>query len=281
MRTRFAPSPTGYLHLGHAYAAAQAFGAAKDAGGICLLRIEDIDHTRCKQKYTDAIFEDLHWLGFTWPDSNTNHVRRQSQHRADYDKAIQDLAERGLIYRCFLTRKELKNQTQISPAQQNARMAKGLAKGLTKEGEAHAWRLSIARAKAELGPKFAALSYSEDGVQTPAHADGLGDAVIARKDIGLSYHLCVTHDDAAQGITDIVRGTDLRDSTGFHVLLQALMGWPTPRYRHHRLLLREDGQKLAKRNSDTAIRDLRAQGLSPQEVLAMARTLLPMAKDLS
>ncbi len=269
MRTRFAPSPTGYLHLGHAYAASQAFGAARDAAkdedGTCLLRIEDIDHTRCQQKYTGAIFEDLHWLGFTWPDSRSEPVRRQSEHRAEYEKVIESLAERELIYRCFLTRAELKNQVQISPNEQKARIARGLAKG-----ETYAWRLSISRAKDELGPRFAALSYSEDGVQTLANADSLGDAVIARKDIGLSYHLCVTHDDAAQGITDIVRGTDLRDSTGFHVLLQALMGWPTPRYRHHRLLLREDGQKLAKRNSDTAIRDLRAQGLSPQEVLAMA-----------
>ncbi len=272
MRTRFAPSPTGYLHLGHAYAAAQVFNAAKDAhgkngDGTCLLRIEDIDHTRCKPEYTDAIFEDLHWLGFTWPDSHadpSNAVRRQSEHRAEYDKVIHNLAERGLTYRCFLTRTELKTQVQLSPIEQNARLARG---------EPYAWRLSIVRAKDELGPKFAALSYSENGVQTPANADSLGDAIIARKDIGLSYHLCVTHDDAAQGITDIVRGTDLSDSTGFHVLLQALMGWPTPRYRHHKLLLREDGQKLAKRNSDAAIRDLRAQGFSPQEVLAMAKDI--------
>lgn len=274
MRTRFAPSPTGYLHLGHAFAAKQAFGAAKENSGVCLLRIEDIDHTRCKPEYTEAIYDDLRWLGFEWPEA----VRVQSRCRADYEKTLEALKSKGLLYPCFLTRREINAQTggdrqtggtlylgpktPLSDDEVHSRMARG---------ETPAWRLSVARCRDFLGEGFNDLTYEESGeTYQPAP---FGDEVLARKDIGLSYHLCCVHDDAAQGITHIVRGADIAPLTPFHVLLQKLMGWPVPRYHHHKLLRRADGDKLAKRNADTAVRQFRAAGHSPQEVLAMASAL--------
>lgn len=268
MLTRFAPSPTGYLHLGHALAAYEAFSFANKQGGECLLRIEDIDHTRCKPEYTQAIYDDLEWLGFNWPKP----ARVQSQHISGYQKALETLKMRELLYPCFLTRSEIKSKapggiyrgpkTRLSQCELEDRLA---------QGETPAWRLSLARCHDVLGAEFASLDFKETGEHlAPAP---FGDEVLARKDIGLSYHLCAVHDDAMQKITHIVRGVDIAPHTRFHVLLQKLMGYPTPAYHHHKLLLNKDGEKLAKRNADTSIRELRASGLSPQEILDLARGL--------
>ncbi len=242
--TRFAPSPTGYLHLGHAYAAECAFNFAKDRGGRCLLRIEDIDHTRCKPEYTRAIYEDLDWLGFDWPIP----ARVQSQHRAEYAKVIEALNEKGLLYRCFRTRKQLPEGTYRGKPDPNE-AAKLNA------GEKFAWRLSIAKVEAYLGESDLPFS----------------DEVLARKDIGTSYHVACCHDDALQGVTHVVRGKDIEPLTDFQNLLQRLMGWPTPKYHHHELRLNDDGDKLSKRNHDTSIRSLREEGYTAEEVLDMAR----------
>lgn len=268
MRTRFAPSPTGYLHLGHALAASEAFGFAKTSGGECLLRIEDIDHTRCKPEYEQAIYNDLEWLGFKW----TEPVRVQSEHITDYQKVLEKLKIRGLLYPCFLTRSEIKSRApdgiyrEPEPHFRRSDLDDKIAQGLTP-----AWRLSLLRCRDILGAEFSRLDYKETG-QSVASAP-FGDEILARKDIGLSYHLCAVHDDAQQNITHIVRGGDIAPHTRFHVLLQKLIGYPTPSYHHHRLLRGNDGEKLAKRNADTSIRELRASGLSAQEVLDLARGL--------
>lgn len=260
-RTRFAPSPTGLLHLGHVYAAIQAFDAAKDAKGSCLLRIEDIDHTRCKPAYSDRIYEDLRWLGFNWPEP----VRIQSRHSSDYEKVITSLHKRNLVYRCFKTRADL---------------PKGLYRGqaLPPEPEAQkltsntpfAWRLDIERCKTVISSP---LKYEETGLNAGCKTvkiDTIGDEVLARKDIGTSYHVACCHDDALQNITHIVRGEDIADLTPLHRLLQELMGWPTPIYHHHALLKNDNGKKLSKRNGDTSIRALREQGFTAEQVLDMA-----------
>ncbi len=242
--TRFAPSPTGYLHLGHAYAAEQAFSYAQERGGTCVLRIEDIDHTRCKPEYTKAIYEDLDWLGFDWPLP----ARVQSQHLMDYQKVIDQLNDMGLLYRCFKTRKELPDGVyRGTPDPDEARRVS--------DHEAFAWRLSIAEVEAHLGETDLPFT----------------DEILARKDIGTSYHVACCHDDALQSITHVVRGMDIAPLTGFQNLLQRLMGWPQPEYFHHELLTNAQGEKLAKRNHDTTIRSLRDQGFTPAQVLDMAR----------
>ena len=256
MKTRFAPSPTGYLHLGHALAAKQAFEYAQAHEGECWLRIEDIDHTRCKPEFTEAIFEDLAWLGFDW----SRPARIQSEHMADDKNAVAQLNERGLVYRCFKTR------TQLSDAPP-APLPPDEEKTLLQAGKAYAWRLSIRAAQTALGDR--PLSYEDTGTVKTVTLSTLDDIVLARKDIGTSYHIAVTHDDAMQGMTHIVRGADFIDQTPYHVLLQNLMGWPVPIYHHHALLRRADGEKLSKRNQDTAIRSLREKGLTAAQVLAM------------
>lgn len=251
--TRFAPSPTGYLHLGHAYAAQQAF-----TFGDCLLRIENIDHTRCKPDYTDGIFEDLSWLGFNWPQP----VRIQSQHREDYDKVIESLYDRGFAYRCFKTRAELPEG--LYRGKEDPMETKRLERG-----EAFAWRISMTRVTYALARKT--LTYEERGVNAglkTVNLSELGDEVLARKDIGTSYHVACCNDDALQGITDIVRGVDMAPLTPFQRVLQELMDWPVPTYYHHSLIRGHDGEKLSKRNKDTTIRSLRAQGLTPRQVLS-------------
>lgn len=265
MRTRFAPSPTGYLHVGHALAAWEAFAFAHDHMGECLLRIEDIDHTRCKPDYTDAIYEDLSWLGLNWPKP----VRVQSAHIHDHQKTLSWLAEMGLIYRCFKTRKELTlNKHGLYRGTTSPDEAERLAKG-----ESFAWRLSIEKAKIITARKR--LTFTETGLNPglkTVDLDELSDEIIARKDIGTSYYLACTHDDAAQNITHIVRGEDIAPLTGFQVLLQTLMGWPTPVYHHHRVVRNTKGEKLSKRNKDTTLRALREKGYTAAQVLAMAGT---------
>ena len=266
MITRFAPSPTGYLHLGHARAAYEAFEFAKNQGGTCLLRIEDIDHTRCKSSYTDAIIEDLAWLGFVWPSS----VRVQSEHKADYEAVLETLRRKGLIYACRKTRREIKAEMNTRNIQVYTRET---GDDITLHpSEVAAWRLSLKACRDYLGEAYTRLEYYElDERGRPevksVVPDLYGDVILARKDIGLSYHLAVTHDDAVQKISHVVRGDDFKEQTGLHVLIQKIMGWPHPIYKHHPLILREDGQKLAKRHRDPSIRAKRALGWSPEHVL--------------
>ena len=255
MLTRFAPSPTGLLHLGHAHAATQAFGF--DENIPCLLRIEDIDKTRCRPEYTTAIYEDLDWLGFDWPIP----VRVQSRHRGAYLNVIEELRARGFLYECFKTRREL-SASPATPLPEYELIPR------LHSGEAFALRLSIEACRYELLDKK--LTYTDTGIEKTVDIGALSDVVLARKDIGTSYHIAVTHDDMIQNITHVVRGADFIDQTPYHVLIQSLMGWPTPIYHHHALLLRDDGEKLSKRHSDTTIRSLRENSLTARQVLDMS-----------
>ena len=266
MITRFAPSPTGFLHLGHARAAYEAFQFAKQYEGTCLLRIEDIDFTRCKASYTEAIFEDLTWLGFIWPSP----VRVQSAHSAEYETVLEQLRRKGLIYACRKTRREIQAEMNARNVTVYTRAAKDDRP--PRSSEPAAWRLSLNACRDYLGGAYTRLEYQEFDEKgrletktvTP---DIYGDVILARKDIGLSYHLAVTHDDAVQNISHIVRGEDFKTQTGLHVLIQKIMGWPHPIYKHHTLILREDGQKLAKRNRDPSIRAKRAIGWNAEQVM--------------
>lgn len=269
--TRFAPSPTGYLHLGHAASAEAVWRAAEMARGKVLLRIEDIDQTRCKPEYEAAILEDLTWLGFEWPQP----VRRQSDHFADYQRTLDTLLARGLIYRCFKTRKEV--LADIGRASHDAPQAYlGEPLSPTQEaekllaGEAFAWRLSLTAAKDALGEDYNTLAFTELSDGTPksikAQPDLHGDVILARKDTPTSYHLAACHDDALQNVTHIVRGEDLAASTHIHVLLQALMGWPTPIYYHHALMTDEAGKRFAKRDKSMTLRAMREAGTNPGEI---------------
>jgi len=273
--TRFAPSPTGYLHLGHAYAALVAWRRAREAGGRFLLRLEDIDATRCRPAFAAAILEDLAWLGLDWDGP----VRVQSEHLAEYRAVLDALTARGLIYPCFCSRAEVAREAARSASAPHAPDGTprypGTCQGLSADerasqiaaGQPYALRLDMCRALATVGTP---LTFEEDDEGTIAcHPARFGDIVLARKDTPASYHLCVTHDDAVQGVTLVTRAIDLKPATDVHRLLQALMGWPAPRYAHHKLLTDTDGRRLAKRDKAAALRDLRAQGYSAAEVRAM------------
>ena len=271
--TRFAPSPTGYLHLGHAASALAVWSAAKAVGGAVLLRLEDIDQTRCRPEYEAAIVEDLRWLGLDWQGP----VRRQSEHFDDYGAVLEALRARGLIYRCFRTRKEVLEEIGRAPhSAPVAFTSEPLPEGVEAErlasGEAFAWRLSLARAREALGAGYETLGYTELGeageVFVKAAPERHGDVVLARKDTPTSYHLAVTHDDALQGVTHIVRGEDLRDSTDIHVLLQALMNWPQPIYTHHALMVDATGKRYAKRDKSMTLRAMREAGQSADDIRA-------------
>ncbi|BBE33179.1 tRNA glutamyl-Q(34) synthetase GluQRS [Sphingosinicella microcystinivorans] len=261
--TRFAPSPTGHLHLGHAFSALTAFRFAEAQGGRFLLRIEDIDTGRCRAEFTDGIFEDLAWLGLTWETP----VRRQSEHMADYAAALTRLQAMEVVYPCFCTRADIAAAVTAPHGAQP--LYPGTCRALDPEmracrmTEPHAWRLDIARAAALTGP----LSWHDAAhgniVATP---EAEGDVVLARKDAGTSYHLSVTVDDALQGITDVVRGEDLFSATHIHRLLQALLGLPTPHYHHHGLLRGPDGKRFAKRDRAETLAALRARGVSPDAI---------------
>ena len=274
--TRFAPSPTGRLHRGHAFSALSAWTAAQQAGGRFLLRIEDIDEGRCRPEFEAGIYEDLAWLGLDWESP----VRRQSERLADYRATLERLEGMGVLYRCFRTRKEVLDEIgraphgpgealrpgPLPPADEAARLA---------EGRPFAWRLSIDRARARLGPAFEALSFAEAGAgpagergEIAARPELCGDVVLARKDVGVAYHLAVVHDDALQGVTHIVRGQDLFEATHVQRLLQALLGLPAPAYRHHGLLLGPDGKRLAKRDRAETLESLRARGVTPEALRA-------------
>jgi glutamyl-Q tRNA(Asp) synthetase len=272
--TRFAPSPTGFLHLGHARAALVAWRAAREAGGRFLLRIEDIDPGRCRPAFAEAILEDLAWLGLDWDGP----VRVQSHHLAEYRAALDSLAARGLLYPCFCTRADIAREVAASASAPHGpdgplypgtcrRLDPGLRQARLEAGEPHALRLDMAAALATLS---APLSFAEHGTRRTCEPARFGDAVLARKDIPASYHLCVTHDDALQGVTLVTRGEDLLPATDLHRLLQAVMGWPEPAYAHHALLTDASGRRLAKRDRAATLRDLRAAGMSPDEVRAMA-----------
>lgn len=271
--TRFAPSPTGYLHRGHAFSALTAFDAARAANGRFILRIEDIDATRCRPQYDAALLEDLAWLGLGWETP----VRRQSEHMDDYARALRDLAERGLLYRCFRTRREIAEDIARAPhgameAFRGQPLAPDEERRRVEAGEPFAWRLSLDAAQRTLGG-FQTLTFEEAG-EGPAGETGAiqarpelgGDVVLARKDVGVAYHLAVVVDDALQGVTHVIRGQDLFEATHVQRLLQALLALPTPAYRHHRLLTGPDGRRYAKRDRAETLRELRSHGVTPTDL---------------
>ena len=277
---RFAPSPNGYLHLGHAYSALLNFDSARQAGGRFLLRIEDIDTTRCRPEFDAAIYQDLAWLGIAWETP----VRRQSDHLPAYRKALEKLAGLGLVYPAFESRAEIARLVADREAQapwprdpDGAALYPGTAKRLSPDerarlletGAPYALRLDMEAACARAG----ALTWIEHG-EGPGGETGIvaarpeawGDVILARKETPTSYHLSVVIDDALQGVTEIVRGQDLFWSTGVHRLLQQLLGLQTPSYRHHHLILDAAGRKLSKSTAATGLRELRGQGATPADI---------------
>lgn len=267
--TRFAPSPTGWLHLGHAYAA--VFAQEQSAGGRFLIRLEDIDGTRARPEYEEAIFEDLAWLGMEWEKP----VRRQSDHFEDYRAALAKLEGMGVLYPCFCTRREI--QEEIARAGNAPQGPDGpLYPGTCRNrdagereqrmaaGESYALRLDVAKAA---GFVEGDLEWADRGRGVFQAQPGVfGDVVLARKDTPASYHLAVVVDDALQGITLVTRGEDLLEATHLHRLLQALLGLPVPEWHHHRLITDESGKRLAKRDDARSLRSLRAAGWTPERV---------------
>lgn len=273
--TRFAPSPTGHLHLGHAHSALIAAGEAARAGGVFLLRIEDIDGTRCRPEYVDGIERDLAWLGLDWPRP----VRHQSRHMDDYRAALDRLAGQGLVYPCFCTRQQIAAEIAASgnaPHGPDGPVYPGTCRHLDPAvgaariaaGETHAFRLDVAAARARAGGDLT-WTDRDAGVQQ-AQPELFGDVVLARKETPTSYHLAVTVDDALQGVTLVTRGIDLFAATHVHRLLQALLDLPVPQYRHHRLLTDEHGRRYAKRDRSLTLASLRDAGHGPAEVRALA-----------
>jgi glutamyl-Q tRNA(Asp) synthetase len=303
--SRFAPSPTGRLHLGHAFSAFRAHDLARAAGGRFLLRIEDIDPGRTREDYVAGIEEDLRWLGLDWDGA----IVRQSQRLPLYAEALARLKSQGLVYPCFCTRAEIA-ASATAPQGDEGPVYPGTCRGLSLDErqrrmatEQHCWRLDMGaalaaitpsprlrgegRGEGESGAAMSVLPIPDSSSPNPlprggegflcwhditagrVHADPLpqGDVVLARKDAPTSYHLAVTVDDAAQGVTDVVRGTDLFAATHIHRLLQALLGLPTPRYHHHPLLADAEGRRLAKRHGSTSLADLRASGADPLRLI--------------
>ncbi|MGH6632442.1 tRNA glutamyl-Q(34) synthetase GluQRS [Sphingopyxis sp.] len=280
MLTRFAPSPTGELHLGHAYSAVLAHDAARNAGGRFLIRIDDIDGSRSREEYVGASLADLAWLGIDWDGDPV----RQSPRLGDYAAALDNLRARGLVYPCFCTRADIAASLS-APHGPSGAIYPGTCRGLPDAErerrmthEPHCWRLDIARAAAEAGE----LTWEEAG-QGLRTADPLahGDIVLARKDAPASYHLASTLDDAAMGVTHVIRGADLIASTDVHRLLQALLDLPTPRYRHHALVCGPDGKRLAKRDAAASLASLRAAGIDGRALAAdLAAGRLPAGYSL-
>lgn len=275
--TRFAPSPTGPLHLGHAFSALTAHALAQKAGGRFLLRIEDIDQGRARPHWEAQIHDDLHWLGLDWPLP----VMRQSERLPAYRDALDRLAARGLLYPCACSRADIR--AALSAPQEGAvahgpdgLIYPGTCRGrpMAAAGPGDSLRLDMARAVASLGtlPGFDETGPMHPGRHAVDAGDlvaGVGDVVLARRDMGSSYHLSVVVDDAAQGITTVVRGADIFEATRIHVLLQALLDLPRPAYHHHDLIRDEAGKRLAKRDDARAIRHYREAGLSPAQVRAL------------
>jgi glutamyl-Q tRNA(Asp) synthetase len=278
---RFAPSPNGPLHLGHALSALTSFDMAQRAGGRFLLRIEDIDVARCREEHVTGIIEDLSWLGLTWEEP----VLLQSQHFATYVEAAQMLEGLGLLYPCFASRSEIEAAARPDAVDPDgAPLYPGLHKRLPRaeietrmeNGERFALRLDMDRALALVRERlggapltFAEIDDNGRANTIEAHPERWGDAVILRKDVPASYHLAVVVDDARQGVTHVTRGQDLYAATDLHRLLQVLLGLPEPVYHHHRLLTDAEGRKLSKSAGDTAIAALRANGASPGDIRRM------------
>jgi glutamyl-Q tRNA(Asp) synthetase len=280
---RFAPSPNGHLHLGHALSALLNHDMARACGGRLLLRIEDIDPTRCRPEFETAIYEDLAWLGVAWEQP----VRRQSEHFDAYRAALQTLDRAGLLYPSFESRAEVARQVAAREAAggwprdpDGAPLYPGGGRTLGEQerrrrlqrGEAHALRLDMAAAQTRIGP----LSWTEAGAgpegetgAVRARPQAWGDVVLARKETPTSYHLAVTVDDALQGVTHVVRGQDLFWSTSVHRVLQTLLALPVPLYHHHRLITDAQGRKLSKSTRATALRELRARGATPGDIRRM------------
>ena len=278
--TRFAPSPTGFLHLGHAYAALLAWQAAQETAGKFVLRIEDIDLGRCRPGFEQAIVEDLTWLGLCWDEP----VRRQSQHFDDYAAAIAKLDEQGLVYPCFCTRKEI--EAEIARSAEAPQLTDfspepypGICKRLDHDerarrvaaGAPYALRLDCSKAMASIGSQ--PLAFEEKGAgpngetgRQIARPELIGDIVLARKDLPASYHIAVVTDDALQGITLVTRGHDLFAATHIQRLLQALLGLPFPEYAHHHLILDPQGRKFSKRDGAVTLRNLRLSGATPSDI---------------
>lgn len=272
--TRFAPSPTGYLHKGHAYSALVAHRAARDAGGRFVLRIEDTDFTRCRPEFEAAIYDDLTWLGIDWETP----VLRQSDHRADYEAAIARLGEMGVLYRCFRTRREQMALAGLAPHEGDPKDGQAFRgephppeeeAAFLAEGRPFAWRLSLKAAHERLGG-FEPLTWVEEGLSPgvkAARPETLGDMVVGRKDIGAGYVIASVIDDARQEISHVIRGADLAELTSVQRVLQALLDLPTPVYRHHALVLDETGKRLAKRDGSTSLKSLRDAGLTREALL--------------
>jgi glutamyl-Q tRNA(Asp) synthetase len=279
---RFAPSPNGHLHLGHAYSALFTFNRARKAGGRFLLRIEDIDTGRCRQEYVVQILDDLAWLGLSWEEP----VRRQSRHMDDYWAALARLDALGVLYPCFATRQEIRDAVAAIPGHpadpDGAPLYPGLSKALDRAeraarltaGVPHALRLDTARAlavAASLHP--GPVTIDERGCGPSGETGRLaiepaiwGDVIVARKDIGTSYHLSVVVDDAIQGVTHVTRGQDLFHATHVHRLLQVLIGLPEPAYEHHGLVRDDTGRRLSKSARDRSLLSLRAEGATPADI---------------
>lgn len=277
MITRFAPSPTGPLHLGHAYSALLAHDMARTEGGRFLLRIEDIDQTRTRPEWEALIYEDLHWLGLDWPTP----VMRQSDRLPAHAAALQRLTSLGLVYPCTCSRADIR--AALAAPQEGAPLHgpdglvyPGTCRGQDRAATNAAMRLDMAAALARIGTA-AELGFTETGsrhrgthvLDAGRLIKGVGDIVLARPGLGTSYHLAVTVDDAAQGITDVIRGEDLFDATQIHRLLQALLELPTPTYHHHGLIRDAKGKRLAKRDDARAIRKYREDGASPDDIRHM------------
>jgi glutamyl-Q tRNA(Asp) synthetase len=262
------------LHLGHAYAALFAWARARASNGRFLLRLEDIDPGRCRPAFAQGILEDLAWLGLDWDGP----VRVQSRHLGEYAATLGALGRRGLLYPCFCTRAEIQREIAHSASAPHAPDGSPLYPGTCRHlseaeraervarGEPFALRLDMRRALREVD---SALTFFEEGEgEICCRPERFGDAVLGRKDAPASYHLCVTHDDALQGVTLVTRGCDLKPATDLHRLIQALMGWPAPSYAHHRLLTDDSGRRLAKRDAGATLRAMRERGFRPEAVRA-------------
>lgn len=272
--TRFAPSPSGHLHLGHAYSAWFCEQAARDKGGKFLLRVEDIDSTRCRPQFAQDLMEDLEWLGLVWDDTPLY----QSARSAAYQEALTRLDDMGVLYPCFCTRADIKTEiarSAAAPHGPDGPLYPGLCRNLDTSireermsaGVPYALRLDIAKAKEIAG----ALTWQDlEKGEITARPEIFGDVVLARKDIRTSYHLAVTVDDAFQEITLVTRGEDLFEASHIHRLLQALLELPVPQWHHHRLLQDDAGKRLAKRHDALSLRELRTQGRTPADLRRLA-----------
>lgn len=273
--TRFAPSPTGRLHLGHALAAWEARSLADRFSGRCVLRMEDIDQTRCRPEFVDGILEDLDWLGIRFDGP----MMVQSSRFSAYENALQVLKDRGVLYPCFCTRREIAEevaamdgapqgeQVDIYPGTCR-RLDKGRRKELLKSGRPFSWRLDCRAAARITGPLLWRDMRFGDRVCRP---EELGDVILGRKDCPASYHIAVVVDDAAQGVTHVSRGEDLLPVTGIHRTLQALLGLPVPQWYHHRLVKDASGKRLAKRDRSLSLQEMRAAGMRPEDVFRLMR----------